>query len=223
MSSATAKKTILASLAGIAQAIGHPHRLELLEQLGQGAHSVEDLATRTGMSVANTSRHLQILRRASVVTARRDGKRVLYALDGEANVVALLKALGRVGEHNAAEMQRVLATYFHARDAQNALKRADVSQQLAHNGATLLDVRPAEEFKRGHIATAVNIPWPGLKKQLTALPKDRAIIVYCRGPYSVLAYEAVSLLRSAGYSAHRLEDGFPEWKAAGLPVEGGLN
>lgn len=223
MSSIGPKQAVFAGLAEIAQALGHAHRLELLEHLGQGERSVEELAARAGLTFANASRHLQILRRAALVVTRRDGKRVLYSLAGEDDVVALLKALGRVGERNAAEVQRVMATYFHTRDAMEPVTRKGLIKRLRDGGVTVLDVRPEVEFALGHLPSALNIPWPELKKRLSELPKGREIVAYCRGPYCVLSFEAVALLRARGYTVHRLEDGFPEWRAAGLPVEAGAS
>jgi rhodanese-related sulfurtransferase/DNA-binding transcriptional ArsR family regulator len=223
MSTSGPKQAVFASLAEIAQALGHPHRLELLEHLGQGERSVEDLAARAGLTFANASRHLQILRRASLVTPRRDGKRVLYSLAGEDDVIALLKALGRVGERNAAEIERVMAAYFRARDAMEPVTRKALVKRIREGLVTVLDVRPETEFALGHLPSALNIPWPDLKKRLAELPEERDIVAYCRGPYCVLSFEAVALLRARGYSVHRLEDGFPEWKAAGLPVERGAS
>ena len=220
MSSSGPKQAVFAALAEIAQALGHPHRLELLEHLGQGERSVEELAARAGLTFANASRHLQILRRAALVATRRDGKRVLYSLAGEDDVIALLKALGRVGERNAAEIERVMAAYFRARDAMEPVTRKGLIKRLRDGLVTVLDVRPETEFASGHLPSALNIPWPDLKKRLAELPKEREIVAYCRGPYCVLSFEAVALLRARGYTVHRLEDGFPEWKAAGLPVEG---
>lgn len=223
MSSNGPKQAVFAGLAEIAQALGHPHRLELLEHLAQGERSVEGLAARAGLTFANASRHLQILRRASLVTTRRDGKRVLYSLSGGDDVIALLKALGRVGERNAAEIERVMAAYFRARDAMEPVTRKALIKRLREGLVTVLDVRPEAEFASGHLPAALNIPWPDLKKRLAELPKQREIVAYCRGPYCVLSFEAVSLLRARGYTVHRLEDGFPEWKAAGLPVESGAS
>lgn len=222
-SSSGPKQAVFAGLAEIAQALGHPHRLELLEHLGQGERSVEELAALTRLTFANTSRHLQILRRAALVSTHRDGKRVLYSLAGQDDVVALLKALGRVGERNAAEIERVLAAYFRARDAMEPVTRKGLIKRLKDNLVTVLDVRPETEFALGHLPSALNIPWPDLKKRLHELPKGREIVAYCRGPYCVLSFEAVAILRARGYTVHRLEDGFPEWRAAGLPVEAGTS
>lgn len=221
MSSIGPKQKVFAGLAEIAQALSHAHRLELLEHLGQGERSVEELAARADLTFANTSRHLQILRRAALVAPRRDGKRVMYSLAGADEVIALLKALGRVGERNAAEIERVMAAYFRARDAMEPVTRKGLIKRLNDGLVTVLDVRPEAEFTLGHLPSAVNIPWPELKKRLAELPKGREIVAYCRGPYCVLSFEAVAMLRARGYIVHRLEDGFPEWKASGLPVEAG--
>ena len=219
MSSVGPKQAIFASLAEIAQALGHAHRLELLEHLGQGERSVEELAARTSLMFANASRHLQILRRASLVVTRRDGKRVLYRLAGEGEVIALLKALSQVGERNMAEVERVMAAYFRARDAMEPVSRAELTDRLRDGLVTVLDVRPEGEFRLGHLPRALNIPWPELEYRLGELPLEREVVAYCRGPYCILSFEAVASLRARGYTVHRLEDGFPEWKAAGLPVE----
>ena len=223
MSSVGPKQAVFEQLAEIAQALGHVHRLELLEHIGQGEWSVEDLAVRAGLTFANASRHLQILRRAALVATRRDGKRVLYALAGGDDVLGLLKALGRVGERNAAGIERVMTTYFRARDAMEPVTRKRLTKLLKDGLVTVLDVRPDVEFAMGHLPSAVSIPWPDLKKRLAELPREREIVAYCRGPYCVLSFEAVALLRSRGYTVHRLQDGFPEWKAAGLPVEIGAS
>jgi rhodanese-related sulfurtransferase len=219
VSSTGPKQAIYASLAEVAQALGHPHRLELLEHLAQGVRSVEDLSARAHLSFANTSRHLQILRRARLVEAERRGKNVLYSLAGDAEVVALIKALGRVGERNVAEIGRVMADYFRARDALEPVSRDDLVLRLHDGMVTVLDVRPEDEFAVGHLPGALNIPLAELERRLGELQADREVIAYCRGPYCVLSFEAVAALRERGYLVRRLEDGYPEWKAAGLPVE----
>lgn len=213
------KQAIFASLAEVAQALGHAHRLELLEHLGQGERSVEELAARAGLTFANTSRHLQILRRAPLVETRRDGKRVLYRLASEVEVIRLLRALARVGERNVAEVERVMATYFRARDALEPISRQELMARLRDDLVTVLDVRPEDEFRAGHLPRALNIPLCELERRLAELPSGREVVAYCRGPYCVLSFEAVAFLRGRGYAVHRLEDGYPEWKATGLPVE----
>ena len=219
MSSTAPKQAIFAGLAEVAQALGHAHRLELLEHVAQGMRSVEELSARTNLSFANTSRHLQILRRARLVDTERRGKHVLYRLAGDAEVIELVRALGRVGERNVAEVSRVMTDYFHARDALEAVSRKELISRLRNGLVTVLDVRPEDEFALGHLPGALNIPLSKLEHRLGELPVDREIIAYCRGPYCVLSFEAVAALRVRGYLVRRLEDGYPEWKAAGLPIE----
>jgi rhodanese-related sulfurtransferase/DNA-binding transcriptional ArsR family regulator len=219
VSSTGPKQAIYQSLAEVAQALGHPHRLELLEHLAQGVRSVEELSARAHLTFANTSRHLQILRRARLVETERRGKNVLYRLAGDAEVVALTKALGRVGERNIAEIGRVVSDYFRARDALEPVSRDDLLSRLQNDLVTVLDVRPEDEFALGHLPGALNIPFAELERRLGELPRNREVIAYCRGPYCVLSFEAVAALRARGYRIRRLEDGYPEWKAAGLPVE----
>ncbi|MEH2534910.1 rhodanese-related sulfurtransferase [Bradyrhizobium sp. AZCC 1588] len=219
MSSTGPKQAIYENLAEVAQALGHSHRLELLEHLGQGVRSVEELSDRAHLTFANTSRHLQILRRARLVETERRGKYILYRLAGDTEVVALIKALGRVGERNVAEIGRVVTDYFQARDALEPVSRDDLVARLRDDLVTVLDVRPEDEFALGHLPGALNIPLAELERRLDELPKSREVIAYCRGPYCVLSFEAVAALRTRGYRVRRLEDGYPEWKAAGLPVE----
>jgi rhodanese-related sulfurtransferase len=219
VSSTGPKQAILARLAEVAQALGHAHRLELLEHVAQGMRSVEELSARANLSFANTSRHLQILRRARLVDTERRGKHVLYRLAGGNEVVDLMRALGRVGERNVAEVSRVMTDYFHARDALEAVSRKELISRLRDGLVTILDVRPEDEFALGHLPGALSIPLSELKHRLGELPADREVIAYCRGPYCVLSFEAVATLRARGYRVRRLEDGYPEWKAAGLPVE----
>ena len=211
MSSSGPKQAIYENLAQVAQALGHAHRLELLEHLAQGIRTVEELSARAHLTFANTSRHLQILRRARLVDTERRGKHILYRLAGDAEVVTLIKALGRVGERNVAEIGRVVTDYFQARDALEPVSRDDL--------VTLLDVRPEDEFALGHLPGALNVPLAELERRLGELPKGREVIAYCRGPYCVLSFEAVAALRARGYRIRGLEDGYPEWKAAGLPIE----
>lgn len=219
MSSTGPKQAIYESLAEVAQALGHSHRLELLEHLAQGVRSVEELASRAHLTFANTSRHLQILRRGRLVETERRGKHIFYRLAGDAEVVMLVKALGRVGERNVAEIDRVKTDYFRARDSLEPVSREDLVSRLHEGLVTVLDLRPEDEFAIGHLPGALNIPLPELERRLGELPPDREVVAYCRGPYCVLSFEAVDALRARGYLVRRLEDGYPEWKAAGLPVE----
>ncbi|MDE2165558.1 MAG: metalloregulator ArsR/SmtB family transcription factor [Alphaproteobacteria bacterium] len=218
MSSGSPKRALFAGFAEVAKALGHGHRLEILELLAQGERSVEALAERIGLSVANASQHLRLMRRAGILVSRRDGRRILYR-PADPSVLALTAALRRVAERNAAEAQAVISGYFHRRDALEAVTRRELARRLKDGLVTVLDVRPTDEFAAGHLPHAVNIPLRELARRLREIPKSRAVVAYCRGPYCVLAYEAVALLRGRGFKARRLEDGFPEWRAAGLPVE----
>ena len=212
------KRALFVEFAAVAKCLAHAHRLELVEQLAQGERSVELLAERTGLSIANTSQHLQQMRRAGIIAARRDGKFVFYRLADE-SVLDLLAALRRIAERNSAEVERVIRTYFHDRDSLEAVSRDELLQQTRAGLVTVLDVRPPDEFALGHLPGAVNIPLRELEARLADLDPSLEIVAYCRGPYCVLSYEAVAALRTKGFKARRLEDGFPEWRAAGLPVE----
>jgi len=222
MSSEAPKQVLFAQFALVAKAAGHPLRLELLEQLAQGDRSVEVLADRTHVSLANASQHLQHLRRAGLVTARREGKFVFYRL-AEDSVLDFLAALRCIAERHLAEVDRVVRDYFGRRDSLEPVTRRELLARLKAGLTTVLDVRPEDEFALGHLQGAVNIPLAKLKKRLAELDPDKEIVAYCRGPYCVLSYEAVATLRSHGFSVRRLEDGFPEWRAAGLPVETGFS
>lgn len=218
MSSKSPKRMVFEEFAAVAKAAAHPLRLELLEQLAQGERSVETLADRAQLSIANASQHLQQMRRAGLVGARREGKFVLYRLADDA-VLDMLAALRRVAEAQSAEVERVVRGYFHDRDSLEAVSREDLVRRLNAGTVTVLDVRPPDEFALGHLPGAVNLPLGELEKRLADLPPGREVVAYCRGAYCVLSYEAVALLRARGFTARRLEDGLPEWRAAGLPVE----
>ncbi|MGD9879922.1 MAG: ArsR/SmtB family transcription factor [Reyranella sp.] len=217
MSSDSPKHALFAGLAEVAKALGHGDRLEILELLAQGERSVEALAERLGLPVANASQHLRLMHRAGLLTSRRDGKRVLYRPSDPA-VLTLLIALRMVAERKSTQVRDVIASYFHRRDALEPVARAELVQRLEDGRVTVLDVRPEDEYAAGHVPKAVNIPLRDLVRRLRELPRGREIVAYCRGPYCVLAFEAVALLRERGFKVRRLEDGFPEWKAAGLPV-----
>jgi rhodanese-related sulfurtransferase/predicted transcriptional regulator len=216
-----AKQALFAEFASVARALGHPHRLEILEHLAQGERGVEAVAARAGLSVANASQHLQLLRRAGLLAARRDGKFVLYRLADE-GILGLLAALRQVAERNLAEVDRIVRGYFADRDAMEPVSREELVGRLRGGLVTVLDVRPADEFAQGHLSGAVNIPLGELERGLVDLDLEHEIVAYCRGPYCVLSYEAVAALRAHGFNARRLEDGYPEWRAAGLPVEAGM-
>ena len=218
MSSEGPKHILMGQFARVAKALGHQHRLELLELLAQGERSVEALAEHCGLPIANVSQHLQHLRRAGLVVGRRDGKYVRYRLSGS-EVVTLLSALRHVAERNLAEVRELVGSYFHDRGSLEPVAMDDLMQRLRDGGVTVIDVRPEDEFTQGHLPGAINIPLVELEARLQELPKDREIIAYCRGPYCLLAFEAVARLRREGRQARRMEDGFPEWLAAGRPVE----
>lgn len=218
MTSETPKRRLYVTFASVARALGHEHRLELLEHLGQGERSVEALAGRSNLSIANASQHLQQLRRAGLVASRRNGKNVLYRL-ADGPVVGAISALRKVAEQNLAEIRQVTSAYFDKLDSLEPVTRDGLMQRLGDGTAMLLDVRPEDEYRQGHLPGALNLTMEELENRLSELPADREIIAYCRGPYCVLSFEAVKALRERGYRVRRLEDGFPEWKAAGLPVE----
>jgi rhodanese-related sulfurtransferase/DNA-binding transcriptional ArsR family regulator len=217
MSRPSPKLTLFTQFAAVAKSLAHAHRLEILEQLAQGERSVEVLAQRTGLSVANTSQHLQQMRRAGIVAARREGKFIFYALADEA-VLDLVSALRRIAERNIAEVERVIRSYFNDRDSMEPVSRAELLEKSRAGVVTVLDVRPRDEFALGHLPGAVNIPLRELEARLAELDGAQEIVAYCRGPYCVLSYEAVAALRARGFNVRRLEDGLPEWRAAGLPI-----
>jgi rhodanese-related sulfurtransferase/DNA-binding transcriptional ArsR family regulator len=220
MSSESPKRALFAQFAVVAKALAHAHRLEILEHLAQGERSVEVLADRAGLSIANASQHLQQLRRAGIVASRRGGKFVFYRLADEA-VPDLLAALRRIAERNSAEVERLIRSYFQSRDSLEPVSRKALLERVRAGLVTVLDVRPVDEYALGHLPGAVNIPLRELKARLGELAPDREIVAYCRGPYCVLSYEAVALLRERGFRVRRLVDGLPEWRSAGLPVEVG--
>lgn len=218
MSTGNFKQDIYAQLARVAKALGHANRLELLEFVAQGPRSVDELATMTHLSVANASKHLQELRHAGLVRARKEGVRVFYEVAG-ADVVDLLGALSTVAESRLAEVSQLVRTYITARDDLEPVPAGELLERVRQGLVTVLDVRPPEEYAAGHVPGAINIASDALSSHLRRLPKGREVIAYCRGPYCLLSVDAVALLREKGYKARRLVDGFPEWKASGLPVE----
>ena len=217
----TFKKNLFEHFAQIAKAMGNGNRLEMLEFLAQCEYSVEDLAKVTGLSVANTSHHLQQLRHAGLVTSRREGQRIFYGLNGE-DVIELLVNLRNVAERHLLEVNQLVNTYLDSKDSMEPIPRDELMQRAKEGLVTVLDVRPPAEFAAGHLPGAVSVPIAELKKYLTQLDPKQEIVAYCRGPYCVLAFDAVKLLRSKGFRIRRLQDGYPEWKSAGLPVERGI-
>ncbi len=214
----TFKNRLYEQFARIGKALANSHRLELLDVLAQGERSVEALAYETGMSVANASQHLQVLRAAQLVEVRREGVYSYYCLADE-RVFSLWQAMRNVGEARIAEIDRLVETYLHDRNLLQPISAAELLQRLAEGNVILLDVRPVEEYAAGHLPDAHSIPVTELEARLRELPHEKEIVAYCRGPYCVFADEAVALLRTHGYNARRLEQGLPDWRALGLPVE----
>lgn len=217
VSSESPKLALFRQFAAIAKAVAHEHRLELLEALAQGERSVETLASRTGLSMANASQHLQQMRRAGLIEARRDGKFVYYRLLDTA-VLELIASLTRIGERHVAEVDKIVRGYFLNRDGMEPVGRKELLARMKKGDVQVLDVRPEDEFALCHVRGAINIPLEQLKRRLATLDPRKEIVAYCRGPYCVLSFEAVAELRRRGFKVRRLEDGLPEWSAAGLPI-----
>ena len=214
----TFKNQLYEQFARIGKALASPHRLELLEVLAQCERTVEALAQQTGMSVANASQHLQVLRTARLVETRREGTSIYYRLASE-SVSTLWLSLRTVGEAHLAEIDRVVETFLQDRAQWQPITAEALLKELRSDQVILLDVRPAEEYQAGHLPQALSIPVAELEARLSEVPLDREIIAYCRGPYCVFADEAVEILRTRGYHARRLEQGVADWRALGLPVE----
>jgi rhodanese-related sulfurtransferase len=211
------KEQMYAQFARLGKALASPARLELLDLLAQGERPVEALALEAALSVANASAHLRVLHQARLVERRKEGLRVYYRLADPA-VYRLWSALRQVGERQLAEIDRLVATYLTERETLEALARDELRQRLAEGTAAVVDVRPAVEYRQGHIAGARSIPLDELAARLDELDPAQEVVAYCRGPYCVFADEAVALLRDRGYAATRYAEGYPEWAAAGLPI-----
>ena len=211
------KDRLYEQFARLGKALSSPHRLELLDLLAQGERTVEKLAAETGMSVANTSQHLQALRASQLLEVRRRGTYASYRLADD-GVLRLWLALRGLAEARLAEIDRIVETYLDNRNGLAPLTAEELVEQMKAGGVVLLDVRPAEEYQAGHIAGARSMPLAELERRLKEIPKRRQIVAYCRGPYCVFADEAVAFLRQRGYQAQRLAVGLPEWKAMGLPT-----
>ena len=218
MSTPNIKHRLFEQFARVGKALGSPVRLELLECLGQGQRSVEALAEKCGLPVSNASHHLQQLRHAGLVSAEKDGLYVHYRLAGD-EVVDLLNALRSVAEQNIAEVEHLVRTYLTVKDTLEPVPAGELLDRVRKGLVTVLDVRPPDEYAAGHIAGAVNVPLAELEKYLHKLKPKKEVVAYCRGPHCVLSYDAVDKLRARGIKARRLKEGYPEWKAAGLPVE----
>ena len=212
------KDRLYEQLGRIAKGLDSPRRLEMLEVLAQGEHSVEELAGQTGLSLANASRHLQVLRGARLVEARKEGLRVYYRL-AEPQVYDAVRALRGLAERRLAEIDALVRSYLEARDELEPVPREEVLRRAREGSVLVIDVRPAEEYRAGHIPGALSLPLEQLARRIRELPARKEIVAYCRGPYCLMAFAAVEKLRAKGRRARRLADGLPEWRAAGFPVE----
>jgi rhodanese-related sulfurtransferase/DNA-binding transcriptional ArsR family regulator len=215
------KDRLYGQFALIGKSLASPHRFELLELLAQGPRTVESLSKESELSIANASQHLQVLRQAGLVEARKQGLFVEYRLAGP-DIYELCRALRAVAENRHAELERLVRDHFGDRSDPEPVRMEELIKRVRRNGIVILDTRPTSEFAAGHIAGALSVPIEELQKRLRKLPKSKEYVAYCRGPYCVYADRAVEMLRSHGRRARRLIEGFPEWNAAGLPVEVGL-
>jgi rhodanese-related sulfurtransferase/DNA-binding transcriptional ArsR family regulator len=218
MGNRAAKQALFDEFARVGKVLASGRRIELLDVLANGERTVEGLARQLGLSVANTSQHLQVLRQAGLVATRREGTSVHYRLAAP-EVFDLWRALRTLASSRLAEVERLAAAYLGARDQLEPITRQELARRLEEGDElVVLDVRPTEEHAAGHLPGAVSIPLAELRERLRELPGDREIVAYCRGPFCAFAHEAIAVLTDAGLTARRLEDGLPEWAAAGLPV-----
>lgn len=214
------KEALFEQFARIGKAISAPKRIELLELLGQGPRTVEALAAQAALSVANASQHLRTLKASRLVEAEKRGLYVEYRL-ADAEVGRFLVALRSLAEERLAEVDQIIRAYFERRGDLRPIDADELRRRVRSGDATILDVRPIEEYRAGHIPGAVSIPVGELRARLEELPEDRDVVAYCRGPYCVMAVEAVELLRKKGFAAHRMEDGVLDWRARGWRIEAG--
>jgi len=214
------KDRLYAQFARVGKAVGSPHRIEMLELLAQGERTVDSLATELGLSVANTSQHLQALRQAALVESRKDGLFAYYRLADPA-VFELCAAIRSVSERRLADLERLVREHFGNRSQPEPVEMRDLLERARSSDVIVLDARPANEYQAGHIAGAISVPIDELQNRLQSLPRDKEYVAYCRGPYCVYADRAVELLRKTRRRARRLIGGFPEWRAAGLPIAQG--
>lgn len=205
-------------LALIAQALASPQRLDMLDYLAQAERSVDELSQLVGLTVANTSRHFQVLKQAALVVVRREGKKRFYRLTGN-DVVTLVSSLRQTARIHLAEVDRLTQSYFAQRDSLEAISAKELLARTQSGEVTVLGIRPEQEFAAGHLPDAINIPPDQVAQRIEKLDCNQTVVAYCRGPYCLYSYDAVKLLRERGYEAQRLEDGFPEWQAAGFPVQ----
>jgi rhodanese-related sulfurtransferase len=215
--SRAAKDALFEALASVGKALSSGRRAEIVDLLAQGERSVEDVAAELGQSVANTSHHLRNLAQAGLVRTRREGTRVIYGLASD-QVLQLWTVVRQVAAEHVAEVDRLAEAYLGDRDGLQPITRDELARRLRRGEVTVIDVRPAAEYDAGHVEGARSLPITELERRLNSLPRDGELVAYCRGPYCVFADDAVRLLRRQGFEARRLEDGFPEWKRAGLSV-----
>ena len=218
MSNGNFKHDLFAHFARVGKALSNANRLALLEFIAQAERSVDELAKVAGLSLANTSQHLQQLRQAGLVNCRKEGLKVFYSLSGD-DVIELLDALRGVAERHVADVEKLVNTFLTVKDELEPLPRQELLERVRDGLVTVIDVRPPEEYAAGHVPGAVNVPLSELEHYMKELDSEHEIVAYCRGPHCVLAFDAVASLRKKGLKARRLEDGYPEWKTAGLPVE----
>jgi len=220
MSHSAAKKELLEHFARIGKAVASPPRLQLLDLLVQGEKSVETLAHQADLSVTNTSNHLRALREASLVTTRREGQHIYYSAASPA-VERFLRALQEIAHQQLAEVRELVRDYFEGRQGLEVLDAERLHRRMQDGDVVVVDVRPEDEYRAGHIPGAVSIPLEELERRLEELPPDREIVAYCRGPYCVMAVEAAELLRARNRKVARMESGLPQWRDLGLPVATG--
>lgn len=220
MSDRAAKDALFDAFASVAKVLGSGRRAEIVDVLAQGERAVDEIAEEIGQSIANTSQHLQQLLRTGLVHTRREGTRIYYRVSGPA-VIRLWSAVREVASEHVARLDELADTYLGDRSALDTLTRAELSLRMAAGDVVVIDVRPEPEFRSGHIPGAISVPIKDLAGRLKDLPGDRTVVAYCRGQYCVFADEAVRTLHQHGLLAARLEDGYPEWAAAGLAVEAG--
>jgi rhodanese-related sulfurtransferase/DNA-binding transcriptional ArsR family regulator len=215
------KDALFEALASVGKALSSGRRAEIVDLLAQGDRSVDEVAAELDQSVANTSHHLRNLARAGLVRTRREGTRVIYGLASE-HVLQLWTVVREVAAEHVAEVDRLAEAYLGRRDGLEPITRNELARRIRRGEVTVIDVRPAAEYEAGHVEGARSVPIKDLEQRLSALPRDADLVAYCRGPYCVFADDAVRMLRRRGFEARRLEDGFPEWKRAGLPVTVGV-
>ena len=213
------KDRLFGQFARVGKALASPKRLEIVDLLAQGERTVEEIARETAMSVASASQHLQVLKAARMVEARREGLYIHYRLADE-DVFRTWQAVRALAESRLAELDGVVEAYLQDREELEAVDAAELMERLSDGNVVVLDVRPEEEYRAGHIPGALSVPVDALEAALQTLPRNQEMVAYCRGPYCVFSDEAVAFLRSRGYRARRLRQGLPDWRAAGMPVEG---